>query len=701
MLGPDGQVKSWNLGAERILGYSAAEVLGRNYSVFHFAGDVRQGLPERDLEAALAQGKLEIEGWRRRKDQSWFWAHVGFTPMRKPSGALLGFATVIRDSTEKRRAEESLRQARDELELRVRDRTAELAAANQALQAEILERKQAQEILLKQSSVLRSILDSIGDAIIVAEDVDRPLTFNPAARELFGIKTDSVSLEEWLDMDQFGGVDSADPRPQSRIDGPLRRALRGEEFDDLELIVRRSRPDQVRWIQAKARPRRDPDGKYRGAVVAFRDITERRQHDQELKIAKEAAESASRAKDRFLAMLSHELRTPLTPVLLGASDLLERPYLRPEMRSTLAMIHRNVQLEARLIDDLLDLTRATSGRLTLSLASVDVHRVIEHAVEVCRAEITDSGLELGLDLAARYHYLQGDATRLQQVFWNLIKNATKFTPRGGKVTIRTWDSTGEIPGGEGPTLGAEVSDTGIGIEADRLPKIFNAFEERDPQRQRLYGGLGLGLAISRSVIQAHGGHLSASSAGRNRGSTFRIDLAAQPISRLDAPASDAGIGLDADGIRPEGLRILLVDDNRDTLGYMTGILDQRGYRVDSAINYRTALKLARGNTYDLLISDIELPDGTGLDIMRELRGRRPTPGIAVSGFGSADDVAQSLESGFALHLVKPIDVRALAAAIASVTAKHAVKATPRGCSRESSSQLAPYDHPSRGEALAV
>jgi PAS domain S-box-containing protein len=186
MLGPDGRVKCWNLGAERILGYSAAEVLGRNYSVFHFAGDVRRGLPGRDLEAALAQGKLEIEGWRRRKDQSWFWAHVGFTPMRNPSGALLGFATVIRDSTEKRRAEESLRQARDELELRVRDRTAELAAANRALQAEILERKQAQEVLLKQSSVLRSILDSIGDAIIVAEDLDRPLTFNPAARNSSG-----------------------------------------------------------------------------------------------------------------------------------------------------------------------------------------------------------------------------------------------------------------------------------------------------------------------------------------------------------------------------------------------------------------------------------------------------------------------------------------------------------------------------------
>ena len=202
------------------------------------------------------------------------------------------------------------------------------------------------------------------------------------------------------------------------------------------------------------------------------------QAQEEMKLAKESAESASRAKDHFLAMLSHELRTPLTPVLLGTSDLLDWPDLKPEARSTLAMMYRNVQLEARLIDDLLDLTRARSGRLHLAMSSIDMHRVIEDAVEVCRAGITESGLDVELDLGARHHHMRGDATRLQQVFWNLIQNATKFTPRGGKITIRTRDSTADAPGGEGSMFRAEVSDTGIGIEADLLPRIFNAFEEQ-------------------------------------------------------------------------------------------------------------------------------------------------------------------------------------------------------------------------------
>ena len=279
------------------------------------------------------------------------------------------------------------------------------------------------------------------------------------------------------------------------------------------------------------------------------------------------------------------------------------------------------------------------------------------------------------------------------MFWNLIKNATKFTPRGGKITIRTWDSTGEIPGGEGPTLGAEVSDTGIGIEADRLPRIFNAFEERDPQRQRLYGGLGLGLAISRSVIQAHGGHLTASSAGRNRGATFRIELAAQPISRLDAPASDAGIGLDADGIRPEGLRILLVDDNRDTLR-----LPGRAPRATRP----------SGRPRDQLPHGVEAGAGATPTIWSSATSSCPTApawtssascaaGTRLRASRSADSDPRttspmSLESGFAVHLIKPIDVRALAAAIASVTAKHAVK--DPACPRESLARSPhPHDHP--------
>lgn len=663
MLGPDGRVTSWNLGAERIFQYSAGEVLGQDLSLFYLAAEARKETPQNDLHAALVQGNWEFEGWRRRKDGSRLWAHVGITPMRNPAGGFLGFATVIRDCTERRRAEESIRRAHDELEIRVRDRTAELAEANRALQAEVLERVQAQEVLLKQSGVLRSILDSVADAIVVVEGVDRPPTLNPAARELFGIGADPTSLAEWLGLVKFG-VGAPDSSPADRAEGPLVRALRGEGFDDLELVVQGPGSDRVRWVQANARPLRDFRGEGRGAVVALRDITERRRHLQELKLAKEAAESASSAKDRFLAMLSHELRTPLTPVLLGASELLERPDMSPEARSTLAMVYRNAQLEARLIEDLLDLTRARSGHLHVSLSSIDMHRVIEDAVEVCRAAIAEAGLDVVVDLGARDHHVQGDATRLQQVLWNLIKNATKFTPPGGTITIRTRSLTTDVFT-EGPTFRAEVSDTGLGIETQRLPKIFNAFEERDEQRRRVPGGLGLGLAISRSVILAHGGRITAASDGLNLGATFTVDLAASRGAFHEAPAPPAS---NASGPQPfpRALHILLVDDNRDTLHSLVRLLEQCGHRVDPAATCRAASKLASLATYDLLISDIDLPDGTGLEVIREVHRRHPTPGIAVSGFGSADDIAMSLKAGFVEHLVKPIDVRTLSAAIARV-----------------------------------
>ena len=661
MLTPDGRVASWNVGAERILGYRAAEILGRHHSEFYVAEEVLLRAPDRHIEMSKENGTYEAEGWRRRKDDSRLWVFAGFSTMRSPSGSLLGYATVIRDMTEKRQAEESLRQAHDELESRVRIRTAELAAANDALHAEVSERIQAEKVLQQQSLVLRSILDSIGDAVIVAEGEETPLTFNAAARALFGIGDGSMALEEWLSQDLYRTVDASSSSVTMPLeDRPLTRALRGEQVDDLELLVQSPRSATATCVLANARALRHSSGEGKGAVIAFRDITERRRAAEELRVAKEAAESASRAKDQFLAVLSHELRTPLTPILLAASHL-HRDDASAEIQSGLAMIHRNAMLEARLIDDLLDLTRASTGRLSLSLATTDVHRVIQHAAEVCRAEVADSGLKLKLHFYAHSHTLQGDPTRLQQVFWNLIKNAVKFTPRGGTITIRTWNPSGKST--EDVPFMAEVSDTGIGIDADRLPRIFHAFEQKAPDQQKRYGGLGLGLAISRSVIEAHGGRLSAFSAGENRGAAFTIELAALPSPAISVVADDGPQAhLDSFG-GPVNLRILLIEDNRDTLNYLASILQQRGYQVNQAASFRTARSLAESNIYDLVISDIELPDGSGLDLIRELSTRRPTPGIALSGFGTADDIAMSLQAGFTEHLIKPIDVRKLDEAI--------------------------------------
>ncbi len=665
MLTPEGRVASWNVGAERILGYRAEEILGRNHAEFYVPEDLQLRVPERHIELCKAEGTFDSEGWRRRKDDTRLWAHVGVSTMRSSSGSLLGFAAVIRDMTEKRRAEESLRQARDDLEVRVLARTAELAATNDALQAEADERIQAQAVLRQQSMLLQSILDSIGDAVIVAEGDGKPLTFNAAARALFGIGHDSLTLAQWLDL---GILRSANPEEApgtiSVSGAPLILALHGEQVDDLELIVRSPGSNRVRWLLANSRALQHPIGGERGAVLAFRDITELRGYGEELRAAKEAAEAASRAKDQFLATLSHELRTPLTPILLATSDLLEQDDVIAEVRATLEMIHRNAKLEARLIDDLLDITRARTGRLTLSLAFVDVHRMIQYAAEVCRAEITDSQLVLNLDLSASRHWVTGDPARLQQVFWNLIKNAAKFTPPGGVITVRTWNSSGQE--GEDIHLLAQVSDNGIGIDADRLPRIFNAFEQKVPEQQRRYGGLGLGLAISRSVIEAHSGRLTASSGGENRGAALTVEFMTLscPGSNI-VPIDDPLASLNGTS-GTQGLTILLIDDNRDTLNYVASLLQQRGHQVNSAFNFRTARKLTEANTYDLVISDIELPDGSGLDLMRELTVTRPIPGIALSGFGTADDVALSLQAGFAEHLTKPIEFRKLEEAIRRV-----------------------------------
>jgi CheY-like chemotaxis protein len=335
------------------------------------------------------------------------------------------------------------------------------------------------------------------------------------------------------------------------------------------------------------------------------------------------------------------------------------------------MIHRNVAVESRLIDDLLDLTRANTGRLTLDVVLGDAHRIIRHAAEVCRAAIEEAQLELDLDLRAGIHHVKADPARLQQVFWNLIQNAVKFTPRGGRVAVRTRNASGPNGGEAGVLILAEVSDSGIGIESERLPRIFTAFEQRDPVLRRRYGGLGLGLAISRSLVEAHGGRLTAFSAGPDRGSVFTIELAAHP-GPASSLAADDQPGPPCQDARPPGLRVLLIEDNPDTLRYIAILLRKWGHVVTPVSNFHAARRLALSVLFDLIISDIELPDGSGLEIIRELNAVHPTPAIALSGFGSVDDLRVSRDAGFAEHLTKPIDVRALEEAITRVAPRRGV-----------------------------
>jgi CheY-like chemotaxis protein len=342
----------------------------------------------------------------------------------------------------------------------------------------------------------------------------------------------------------------------------------------------------------------------------------------------------------------------LTPILAVASAELENG-VHSELRSEWEMIRRNVVLESRLIDDLLDLSRIERGRLRLDQEVVDVHQVVTEAVEVCRDEIFVAGLEVSLDLAAVDHHVEADQARLMQIAWNLIRNAAKFTPAGGTLTIRTRNARSAGPESS-PTLVVEFEDTGQGIEPEMMPRIFDAFEQGQADLRRRSGGLGLGLAISRSLAEGHGGRLTAQSPGRGLGSTFRLEL-----GTIHAPVPDAEAPSTSPGSRASGpLRVLLVEDNRDTLRFLALILSQRGHDVRAAATLSAARAEVSAGDFDLLISDIELPDGTGLELMREL-ANRSVPGIAMSGFGSEDDVRQSRDAGFAAHLTKPVDIARL------------------------------------------
>lgn len=381
------------------------------------------------------------------------------------------------------------------------------------------------------------------------------------------------------------------------------------------------------------------------AVGFVLDLTERKR-------AEEQANAANRAKDHFLAALSHELRTPLTPVLLKIAMLRELPDLPPEIRADLRMIQRNVELEAKLIDDLLDLTRITRGKLSLHREVTDVHLLLDHVVKICADEVAKKRLHVDLKPEAPEHFVWADEARLQQVFWNLLKNAVKFTPAGGGIEIRTAnEETGRIR--------IDVIDRGIGIEPETLPRLFSAFEQGDPTITRTFGGLGLGLAICKALVDQHGGTLSGVSAGRGKGATFTVSLetVSTPLrSERAVAAASVSTG------RP--LRLLLVEDHEPTLQVMSALLESAGHDVKAAPNLASARKLAAEGDFDLLVSDLGLPDGSGLDLMRELRESHGLRGIAVSGYGMEEDLRRSREAGFLEHLIKPVDPAKLKAAIA-------------------------------------
>jgi two-component system sensor histidine kinase/response regulator len=378
----------------------------------------------------------------------------------------------------------------------------------------------------------------------------------------------------------------------------------------------------------------------------LRMLRENAQRSADVEKARDTAERANRAKDEFIAVLSHELRTPLTPALLILSEIAKDPALNEDVRRDVEIVKRNVQLEARLIDDLLDVTRIAAGKLEVRSRPVDVHATISQVIDTFREEFETKQLAVDCRFDAGLPFVKGDSERLQQVFYNLVKNAIKFTNKGGRVALRTSNQEGMIK--------VEISDTGIGIESEVLSKLFCRFQQGRPEVARLYGGLGLGLSICHALVEKHGGKIHAVSEGPGYGSTFTVELPIgneipRPIE-IQRPPTRSAPGVDN--------RILLVEDHDDTREALARDLTRSGYNVTTASTLVSALKKLGESNYDLVISDVGLPDGSGRDLMVALNGQGPRA-IAISGFAMESDVRESVECGFVAHFTKPIELERL------------------------------------------
>ena len=464
---------------------------------------------------------------------------------------------------------------------------------------------------------------------------------------------------------------SRNPGDQPAMDRTSNTALRGGQPGYTQVLHCTDRDRRVRALQEDVALRPLTAGRWEAFAVVT-DITGRVDAERERadllareQRARADAEAANRRRDQFLAVLSHELRTPLTPVLARVGLMQRDAALSATHGRALDMIRRNVEMEARLIDDLLDLNSLARGELKLAIApAVDAHDRLRAAVEIYQEQAAGKALDLSVDLAARAHHVRADPARLQQVFWNLVGNAVKFTPPGGRIDVRTLDAPND-------RLRIVVRDTGVGVEPDAMPRLFNAFEQGEQTLTRRFGGLGLGLTIVKRLVDLHGGTIAAQSDGVGHGATFTVELptvpapvvvaAAPPVAPVLAPSAPGErVVAAADGRR----RVLLVEDNPDTLHVMARVLRSLGCEVVTAAGVTEAMDAARARDFDLLVSDVGLPDGTGWELIQAMRTIRPNVrGVAISGFVQPDDIRRSLAAGFEEHLAKPVDIERLESAV--------------------------------------
>jgi PAS domain S-box-containing protein len=513
-------------------------------------------------------------------------------------------------------------------------------------------------------AMLAAIVASSDDAIVSKDLHGTIITWNAGAERIFGYSAEEVigrPITILLPAHRVG--------EEAEI---LATLVRGERIDHFE-TERITKDGRCIQVSLSVSPITDRSGRIIGGAKIARDITFRKRLDAEREqiLAKERAartiaETANRAKDAFLAMISHELRTPLSPIVAWAR-MLRRGMLDAEKsQHALEAIERNAQAQAQIIDDLLDISRIVAGKLRVQVTSVDLSAVIEAAIEVVKPAADAKRIQLRTALDAKAGMITGDPVRLQQVIWNLLSNAIKFTPNGGRVRIAL----------ERVLSHAEVtvSDTGRGIPAEFLPHVFERFQQAEIGPTRSYGGLGLGLAIVRHIVELHGGTVAAESAGEGKGAMFRVKLPrpslAQPAVELERRRPTFG-EVRAGGTYPQldELRILVVDDEPDSNEAVSTLLGTCGAEVRVAGSAAQGLEELQRWTPDVIISDIGMPGEDGYAFLTKVRARPGEPGlipaIALTAYATVDDRVRIFSAGFQVHVVKPVDPAELVAAVAS------------------------------------
>lgn len=482
---------------------------------------------------------------------------------------------------------------------------------------------------------LSAIVEFSGDAIISQSPDGIVQTWNRGAERVFGYTAEEMighSLKALIPPDRHD--------EEAKILGRLRV---GEHVDHFE-TVRKRKDGQEIHVSVTVSPIRSEDGTFIGVSKIARDISNQKHIEAELRKAKAAAEDASKAKNLFISILSHELRTPLTPALAILSSLETDPDLSPEAKEQIKIVRRNIEIEAGLVDDLLDLTRASRGQVTLHFEAVDAHEAMRQSLATIQREIDDKNIHVSLSLRAKRHHIWADPRRLQQVFFNLLSNAVKFTLPGGAIALRTADA--------GDKVRIQIADNGEGIPAEMLQSIFRAFEQV-PESRKL-GGLGLGLSIVKSLVAMHEGTVVAESAGPGQGALFTLELLT-----VENPTMTKG-KVSRTARAAKSYRLLLVEDDSDTRNALTRLLKGKGYAVTPVSSVSEALQAGAAEDFDLLLCDLGLPDGNGSDVIRYLKkGRASIRGIALTGFGQEEDVVGALGAGFDTHITKPIKIQVL------------------------------------------